>query len=450
MSSEYAIEVISLTKEFILYKNPRKILTSYLFNKAEGCTKHVVLNSIDLKIKKNETFALIGENGTGKSTLLRILCGLLQPTSGEVRVKGRVSPLLELGTAFDPDFSGLDNIFLNASLLGYKSSTIKDKLDQIIDFADIGDFINLPVRTYSSGMYARLAFAVAINVDPEILIVDEILSVGDAAFRRKCFERINRIKEMGSTIIFVSHSSSQVLELADRAAIIDKGEIIQVGDPKDCINNYSSILFSPKDKKIHIREQIKKEYKDNYNRKETGKVLTNISQINRNKKEEEEFYDPELEDICPQYYESHGAEIFNIEIKSVNGDDKINVLRPNRNYRICFKVRFTKSLYNVRFATLIKSPLGTELGGMVSHSHMDGISLVPEETVYNVAFTFKSMLNDGIYYINAGVWCSADDEYIFAHRVIDGYIFRILNNNALLKTKHIDFFGDNICEFNAI
>ncbi|MBJ8191063.1 ABC transporter ATP-binding protein, partial [Bacillus cereus] len=204
------------------------------------------------KVEKGKTCGIVGPNGSGKSTLLQILTGILQPTSGYFNVKGRISALLELGAGFNPDYTGRENIFLYASILGVEKKEIETKIDEIIEFAQIGDFIDRSVKTYSSGMYVRLAFAVAINVDPDILIVDEALAVGDESFQRKCFRKFEELKEKGVTILFVTHSLGLVKQFCDEAVLIYKGELIEQGHPNHVINVYTKLCLlytspSPRD-----------------------------------------------------------------------------------------------------------------------------------------------------------------------------------------------------------
>ena len=214
MSSEsHAIEVSGLTKSFPVYKRPHHRLMQMLsrHNKRRWFQEFTALRNVSFSIGRGETLGIVGRNGSGKSTLLQIICGTQSPTKGRVSVHGRVAALLELGSGFNPEFTGRENVFLNGMVLGLTEDEVADRFQIIADFAEIGDFMERPVRTYSSGMYVRLAFAVAINVTPDILIVDEALSVGDEAFQRKCFARIEQIREQGATIVFVSHSASTVM-----------------------------------------------------------------------------------------------------------------------------------------------------------------------------------------------------------------------------------------------
>jgi lipopolysaccharide transport system ATP-binding protein len=193
------------------------------------------LKSVSFNVKRGSTVGIVGKNGSGKSTLLQLICGTLSQSNGEVETNGRIAALLELGSGFNPEFTGRENVYMNSAVLGLTKDEVDSRFQDIVDFADIGLFIEQPVKTYSSGMLVRLAFAVAINVDPEILIVDEALSVGDELFQRKCFARIEAIKNKGATILFVSHSGSTIVELCDSAILLDSGEVLASGAPKDIV-----------------------------------------------------------------------------------------------------------------------------------------------------------------------------------------------------------------------
>ncbi len=209
----------------------------------KNCREFTALNNIDFNILKGESIGLLGRNGSGKSTLLQIIAGTLNPSSGSVNVSGKVAALLELGSGFDPEFTGIENVFMNGSILGLTKSEISSRIDEIAEFADIGEFIDQPVKTYSSGMMVRLAFSVSIATKPEILIIDEALSVGDAAFQRKCFRRIEEIRERGCTFIFVSHDLNAITNLTNRAILLERGKIRFEGDPLEAGNRYQQLIF---------------------------------------------------------------------------------------------------------------------------------------------------------------------------------------------------------------
>ncbi|ADG05621.1 ABC transporter ATP-binding protein [Kyrpidia tusciae] len=234
-----AVEVQNVWKKFRIYHDKAYTLKERLiFWNRQKADEFWALKGVNLTIHSGTTVGLIGRNGSGKSTLLKIISRILYPTRGEVKIRGRVSTLLELGAGFHPDFTGRENIFLNASILGFTRKEIKDKLQDIIAFSELEDFIDNPVRNYSSGMYMRLGFSVAVHVDPDILLVDEVLAVGDLAFQEKCINRIKEMKRQGKTIIFVSHSPDQVEDLCDVAVWLDKGEIKMQGRADQVVEAY--------------------------------------------------------------------------------------------------------------------------------------------------------------------------------------------------------------------
>ena len=230
--SEMAIQVKDLSKVYKLYNKPSDRLKETLGFHVDA-REHYALKHVNFEIRKGETVGIIGTNGSGKSTILKIITGVLNPTGGEVNVDGRISALLELGAGFNMEYTGIENVYLNGTMLGFTKEEIDERLDNILEFADIGDFVNQPVKSYSSGMFVRLAFAVAINIDPEILIVDEALSVGDVFFQAKCYRKFEDFKKEGKTILFVSHDLGSITKYCDRAILLNQGEKIFEGTPKE-------------------------------------------------------------------------------------------------------------------------------------------------------------------------------------------------------------------------
>ncbi len=234
-----AIKVRNIEKSFrVYYDKGQSLKEKLLFRNRNFYEKRQVLKGISLEVKRGEAIGLIGENGCGKSTLLKLLTKIIYPDSGEIEVKGRISSLIELGAGFHPDMSGKENIYTNASIFGLSRKEIDKRLQDIIDFSELDEFMDNPVRTYSSGMYMRLAFAVAINVDAEVLLIDEILGVGDAAFQAKCFERLKQIKRDGTTIVIVSHSLGQIEEICERSYWLKNGLIELEGKPQEVHEKY--------------------------------------------------------------------------------------------------------------------------------------------------------------------------------------------------------------------
>ena len=240
--SEYTIKVNELSKVYKLYNTPMdRVKEALSITKKSYHKKFYALDGVSFNVKKGETVGIIGKNGSGKSTLLKMITGVLTPTKGNVKVEGRISALLELGAGFNGDLSGMENIYLNGVLLGYSKEYIEKSIDEILDFADIGDFIYQPVKTYSSGMFVRLAFAIAININPEILIVDEALSVGDMRFQQKCYRKIREIKKNG-TVLFVSHDTGALANFCDRIIWLDGGKIYKEGRPDQILDEYQAFM----------------------------------------------------------------------------------------------------------------------------------------------------------------------------------------------------------------
>lgn len=252
MSSDSAIRVKDLSKCYLIYENPQDRLKQYIVPRLKrwvGATpgryyrEFWALKNISFDVPRGETVGIIGRNGSGKSTLLQMICGTLTPTSGEVRTEGRVAALLELGSGFNPEFSGRENVYMNGAILGMDEAEVDAKFDQIVAFADIGDHLDQPTKTYSSGMAVRLAFAVQALCDPDILVVDEALAVGDARFQAKCFERLKQLKDQGTSVLLVTHSSEQIVTHCGHAILIENGQIHESGRPRDVINTYHHLLF---------------------------------------------------------------------------------------------------------------------------------------------------------------------------------------------------------------
>ena len=240
MSPENAIEVKQVTKIYKLYNKPIDRLKESMNPAHKSYHRDFyALNGISFEVKRGETVGIIGTNGSGKSTILKIITGVLTPTSGTVEVDGKISALLELGAGFNQDYTGIENIYMNGTMMGYTRREMDAKLQDILDFAEIGDFVYQPVKTYSSGMFVRLAFALAINVDPEILIVDEALSVGDVFFQAKCYKRMEEIRKSGTTIVMVSHDMGSIIKYCDKVILLNQGDFVAQGSAGKMVDLYN-------------------------------------------------------------------------------------------------------------------------------------------------------------------------------------------------------------------
>ena len=443
MSSEIAISVADVSKRYQIYDAPSDRLKQMLTRARKQYFREFnALKNISFEVRKGETVGIIGRNGSGKSTLLQIICGTLNPTDGTLHTRGRIAALLELGAGFNPDFTGRENVYMNAAILGLSQSEIEQRFDDIAAFADIGEFIEQPVKSYSSGMSVRLAFAVAINVDAQILIVDEALSVGDELFQRKCFSRIEAIRAKGATILFVSHSGGTIIELCDRAILLDSGEKLAEGAPKKIVARYQKLLYAPPEKQEAVRDQIR-----NANVIGEDLIATNIEQkenigggeLGPNPSHLKESYDPGLMPKSTVAYEPHGAHIESPAILTLSGE-QVNHLIRGQSYRFAYTVRFLDGASKVAFGMLIKTTSGIELGGRVSASSPStGIENVRPDTTYRVEFDFRCQLNPGVYFLNAGVTGEAQGAEGYLHRMVDIAMFRVMAEHNDLSTCYVDF-----------
>jgi lipopolysaccharide transport system ATP-binding protein len=442
---DIAISVKNLSKSFRMYPSPKDKLKELLHPFGKKYHQEFwALKDISYDIKKGECVGIIGKNGSGKSTLLQIICGVLQPTSGEAKVKGRISALLELGAGFNRAFTGRENVYMNGALMGFSQEEMDEKFHAIAEFADIGEFIDQPVKTYSSGMYVRLAFACAVNIDPDILIVDEALSVGDEAFQRKCFSRILDFQKRGKTILFVSHTATVIVELCNRAILFDQGELLLIGPPKPVVARYQKFIYAPADKLLLLREDIRA-LQGSISDQVQDAARTALNELKGSKDPAQEgktrrnaFYDPHLVPKSTIFYESHGAFIRDPCITSLKGE-KVNNLIRGEQYIYTYIVDFREDAYNVHFGMLIKTVTGLELGGMVSHPHTAPIEFIPKGTTKKQSFVFRCALVPGAYFLNAGVFGTVNGSGTYLHRLIDAAMFKVQPEENLCTTGTVDF-----------
>ena len=398
MAEEFAVSAAKIEKRYKLYERNRDRMLDALglSGKKERFKFHYALKGVDFEVKKGETVGIIGTNGSGKSTLLKILTGVLTPTAGEVQVNGRISALLELGAGFNMDYNGIENIYLNGTMMGFSKDEIDKKLDDILAFADIGDYVYQPCKTYSSGMFVRLAFAVSINIDPEILIVDEALSVGDVFFQAKCYRKFEEFKKKGKTILFVSHDLSSISRYCDRVYLLNNGEMIGNGSPKEMIDKYKQILAGGGQAKI---------------------VETNENDV--------------LE------YGNGKAFIKDFSITDSKGT-KTNAVEKGTEYTVTMKVRIEEDIQGPIFACSVKNVRGVEITGtntLVSKTFDESVKKGDE---IEISFTQKMMLQGGEYLISLGVTGFENGEFTVYHRLYD-----ILSINVISDSDTVGFFDSD-------
>ena len=334
---ENVIEIKNLVKKYKMYNKKKDRLLEILFPKVQRHTDFTAMNNLNLSVKKGEVVGILGRNGAGKSTLLKMITGVVVPTSGTIEVKGKISSLLELGTAFNMDLTGEENIYQHGQVMGLTREEIENSKQKIINFADIGDHLYQPVKTYSSGMFARLAFSCAINVNPEILIVDEVLSVGDMAFQLKCFKKFEEFKSQGKTILFVTHNVSDILKNCTRTIILTDGSKIFDGDVKEGVELYKKIITGNMPK-AETKEDKKEKTNKEYSKAKTKEKNTWKSHFNEN---------PNL-----------------IEYGNLDADDNyLNAIDNDKIIKLKSKVKFNKDVDNPIFTMTIKNFNGIEIVG---------------------------------------------------------------------------------------
>lgn len=443
---EIAISLKNVSKCFKRYRHPADRLKEILLPGKVRSDEFWALRDISLELPKGKTLGVVGRNGSGKSTLLQTIVGTLSPTSGQVEVKGRISALLELGSGFNPEFTGRQNVFFNAQLLGLSQQEVENRFDEIVAFADIGDFLDQPVKTYSSGMFIRLAFAVATSVDPDILIVDEALSVGDEAFQRKCFARIETIQERGGTILFVSHAAAMIIELCDSAIFMHDGELLLYHTPKIVVDKYQKLIYSPPHKVEALCDEIRKLHHEKDEPEDAPKLplftphsseFAIPSSSGPVEQAARAYYDEDLQPSNTLHYESRGAKIIDPHILTPTGK-KVNNLVGRHEYVYTYTVEFLETASQIRCGMLVKTISGLDLGG-ASHSFSEqSLQTVEAGTKVVVKFRFKCLLNPGVYFLNAGVSGIVNGDFTYLARCIDVAMFRVQQEQSLSATGIVD------------
>lgn len=378
------ISLTNISKCFKRYAHPVDRLKELLLPGKSRADNFWALQEINLEVDRGETLGIIGQNGSGKSTLLQIIAGTLTPTTGEVGVNGRVSALLELGSGFNPEFTGEQNIFFNGRILGLSREQIEEKFDSIAAFADIGKFIKQPVKTYSSGMVVRLAFAVAVSVTPEILIVDEALAVGDIYFQQKCFERIRELKELGTTLLFVSHESGSVCRLCNRAILLESGKLVFDAKPKQVVDLYEAKLL----KKKNIRpESI-----------EVKMVLDSLD-VSKRAKTEKQSSNNEVNNI-----EIESSEVAIKFVKLLDEQEReIESIISEDSVKLAIGVLFIKQFEDPHIGFRIRSQTGEIVFATNTYCMGEKIGAVNVGELLTVSFKFDVPLREGEYTITVGI-----------------------------------------------
>ena len=419
MENKKVIQIEHLTKMYKLYDKPSDRLKESLgFSKKKRYREHYALHDINFDISEGECVGIIGTNGSGKSTILKIITGILSPTEGKVTVNGRISALLELGAGFNMEYTGLENVYLNGTMIGFSKEEIDARLEDILAFADIGDFINQPVKMYSSGMFVRLAFAVAINIDPEILIVDEALSVGDVFFQAKCYHKFEEFKKQGKTILFVSHDLSSISKYCDRVILLNKGEMLDQGAPKAMVDMYKQLLVHQDPVKQTEGGEAKRE--DNWREG---------FQVNPNTLE----------------YGEKQAEIVDFVVIDDKGRQS-NTIEKGSVFKIKMKVHFHEDIQQPIMAYTFKNIQGTEITG--TNTMYEQVNVPHPQAGRECVVTFEQEMNlqGGEYLLSFGCTGYRNGDFNVFHRLYDACNITVVSSkntvgfydmNSIVKVEEV-------------
>ena len=426
-----AIRVDNVSKIYRLYNKPSDRLKEALgFTKEKRYREHRALDQVSFDVHRGETVGIIGTNGSGKSTVLKIITGVLQPTSGSVTVDGRISALLELGAGFNMEYTGVENVYLNGTMLGFTEEEIEERLPEILRFADIGEFVNQPVKTYSSGMFVRLAFAVAINIDPEILIVDEALSVGDVFFQAKCYRKFEEFKEMGKTILFVSHDLSSIGKYCDRVVLLNKGEKLAEGGAKEMVNLYRRVLVNQYDDADLEENTDDAEEGQTTENQAAGADVSLKAHTGSGKAMKDSL------NLNPKVLE-YGSKLGEIVDFAIRDDTGMitNVIEKGKEFSVQMKVKFQADVSDPIFAFTLKDLKGTEITG--TNTMYEHTPLKPQKAGDVREITFKQVmpLEAGEYMLCLGCTGYKDGDFTVFHRLYD-----VCNLTVITDKKAVGYF----------
>lgn len=441
---ELALQVTDVGKCFHIYRRPLDRLHQ-LFRRRSGeklYREFWALRHASFELERGGSLGIVGRNGSGKSTLLQIIAGTLLPSEGQVRISGRVAALLELGSGFNAEFTGRENVYMNASILGLSRSEIDSRFDEIARFAEIGDFIEQPVKTYSSGMMVRLAFAVASHVQANVLIVDEALAVGDEGFQRKCYGWLERFRENGGTLLFVTHDAQTVVRLCERALLLDHGAIIADGPGKAVVDTYQKLLYGTPPQRqgllnalagVQGRVERMSEVGVGPGAAQDDRAAAGTADESAMPLEEPgvdersgrgSYFDAELLSPPETTYGTGEAEISEVATYDERGR-RANVLVTGRPCELRYRVRFSAEVTGVRFGMMVKTTDGVDVAG-VSSVHMgERLARATPGDAFEAKFSLRLNLAPGTYFLNCGVSAMRDGEEVYLHRRVDVAAVRV-------------------------
>ncbi|WP_124065141.1 ABC transporter ATP-binding protein [Clostridium sp. E02] len=414
-SNSKALTVNEVTKIYRLYDKPIDRLKEAMGLTHKNYHKDFyALNGVSFEVEKGKSVGIIGTNGSGKSTILKIITGVLTPTTGSVTVNGVISALLELGAGFNMDYTGIENIYMNGTMMGFSRKEMDEKLSDILDFADIGEFVHQPVKTYSSGMFVRLAFALAINVEPEILIVDEALSVGDVFFQAKCYRRMEQIRKNGTTVLMVTHDMGAIIKYCDRVVVLNKGNFIAEGEPGKMVDLYKKILANQMDDLGEEQEEIRNDVINDF----SGEAVTANQGLMKNKL----TVNPNRTE-----YGDKKAEIVDFGLLDERGS-VTNLLLKGEYFTIKERIHFTEAVSSPIFTYTIKDKRGADLTGTNTMYEGQEIKPVKKGDEYEVEFRQKMTLQGGEYLLSMSCTGFENGEHVVYHRLYDIVNITVISN----------------------
>lgn len=448
---QLAIHVEGLNKIYKLYDHNRdRLFDSLGLARKKKFREHYALRNVNLDVQKGECVGIIGTNGSGKSTILKIITGVLNATSGQVQVNGRISALLELGAGFNMEYNGIENVYLNGTMIGFSEKEIDDKLQDILDFADIGEYVYQPVKTYSSGMFVRLAFAVAINIDPEILIVDEALSVGDVFFQAKCYHKFEEFKKQGKTILFVSHDLSAISKYCDRAVLLNQGVKLGEGSPKEMIDAYKRVLVgqyetpeaeAASEKVSPEKESPEKESSENASLEKESLEKESPEKESPEKESPKKTSPKAVEAMAgpgvnPKAleYGSKKAEMLDYYVTDSAGVPTSTIMKGD-SFTLHMRVKIHEDLAAPIFALSIKNIKGVEITGTNTMVERTFLEPVRAGQTVEVTFTQRVRLQGGDYLLSLGVTGYEGDTFTVYHRLYD-----VLNLTVISDHDTVGYF----------
>ncbi len=445
---EMAITVQDVSKMYPLYADPRDRLRQSLWYALPGFLRRGdtppefykefwALSHVSFEVQRGKTMGIIGRNGSGKSTLLQIIAGTLTPSHGEVWVNGRVAALLELGSGFNMEFTGRENVYLNGSILGLSQAEIDELYPDIVAFADIGQFVDQPIKLYSSGMVVRLAFAVQAFVPKQVLIVDEALSVGDEAFQRKCMAVLEKFRKAGGTVLLVSHDAQTIVRQCDECLLMHQGRLLVRGESKAVTDLYQKLIYCPPGKEAEVISVLKKDGLTralNYSfaliptqkKKTEAMPDTNYSTVSLEDSATTEWFDPQLPQPDEVGYGNGSADIFDYGVYTESGE-QVNVLVAGQRYEWVYWVRFYRDVSQVNFGMMLKTTDGVDVSGIASDRENVIFEHIKAGSEMKVTFSIQMNVVPGAYFLNCGVdGCVDDTQLTYLHRRVDVAMVRVL------------------------